>query len=46
MLRYLKFMRDRHDTAWNLGCKEDFSHRVVSDIDPSDLLPMKAIAIK
>ena len=25
---------------------EDFSHRVVSVVDPSDLLPLKAIAIK
>ena len=35
------------DTAWNLdGCKEDFSHRFVSVVDPSDLLPLKAIAVK
>ena len=35
------------DTAWNLdGCKEDFSHHVVSVVDPSDLLPLKAVAVK
>ena len=47
MLRCLKGRSCEIDTAWNLdGCKEDFSHRVVSVVDPSDLLPLKAIAIK
>ena len=47
MLRCLKGRFCEIDTAWNLdGCKEDFSHRVVSVVDPSDLLPLKAVAVK
>ena len=47
MLRCLKGRSCEIDTAWNLdGCKEDFSHRVVSVVDPSDLLPLKAVAVK
>ena len=47
MLRCLKGRSCEIDTAWHLdGCKEDFSHRVVSVVDPSDLLPLKAVAIK
>ncbi|MDC3185896.1 hypothetical protein OBA47_01510 [bacterium] len=47
IFRCLKGRFCETDTAWNLdGCKEDFSHRVVSVVDPSDLLPLKAIAIK
>ena len=47
MLRCLKGRSCEIDTAWHLdGCKEDFSHRVVSVVDPLDLLPLKAIAIK
>ena len=47
MLRCLKGRFCEIDTAWHLdGCKEDFSHRVVSVVDPSDLLPLKAVAVK
>ena len=47
MLRCLKGRSCEIDTAWNLdGCKEDFSHRVVSVVDPSDLLPLRAVAVK
>ena len=47
MLRCLKGRFCEIDTAWNLdGCKEDFSHRVVGVVDPSDLLPLKAVAVK
>ena len=47
MLRCLKGRFCEIDTAWNLdGCKEDFSHSVVSVVDPSDLLPLKAVAVK
>ena len=47
MLRCLKERSCEIDTAWNLdGCKEDFSHRVVSVVDPSDLLRLKAVAVK
>ena len=34
-------------TAWNLdGCKGDYSQRIVSVADPSDLLPLKSNDIK
>ena len=47
MLRCLKGRFCEIDTAWHLdGCKEDFSHRVVGVVDPSDLLPLKAVAVK
>ena len=47
MLRCLKGRFCEIDTAWNLdGCKEDFSHRVVGVVDPSDLLPLRAVAVK
>ena len=47
MLRCLKGRSCEIDTAWNLdGCKEDFSHRVVRVVDPSDLLPLRAVAVK
>ena len=47
IFRCLKGRFCETDTAWNLdGCKEDFSHRVVGVVDPSDLLPLKAVAVK
>ena len=47
ILRCLKGRFCEINTAWNLdGCKEDFSHRVVSVVNPSDLLPLKAISVK
>ena len=46
-LRCLEGRSCEIDTAWNLDdCKEDYSHRVVSVVDPSDLLPLKAVAVK
>ena len=33
--------------AWNLvGCREDYPHRFVSVVDPSDLLPLTSNEIK
>ena len=47
MLRCLTGRFCEINTAWNLdGCKECFSHRVISVVDLSDLLPLKAVAIK
>ena len=43
ILKCLKGRFCEEGTAWNLdGCKEDYSHRVVSVVDPSDLLPLKS----
>jgi len=47
ILKCLKGRFCEEGTAWNLdGCKEDYSHRVVSVVDPSDLLPLKSNEIK
>jgi len=47
ILKCLKGRFCAEGTAWNLdGCKEDYSHRVVSVVDPSDLLPLKSNEIK
>lgn len=47
MLRCLRGRFCEIDTAWNPdACKEDLSHRVVSVVNPSDLLPLKAVASK
>ena len=47
ILKCLKGRFCEVDTAWNLdGCKEDYSHRLVSVVDPSDLLPLKSNEIK
>ena len=47
ILKCLKGRFCEEGTAWNLdGCKEDYSHRIVSVIDPSNLLPLRSSEIK
>ena len=47
ILKCLKGRSCEEGTAWNLdGCKEDYSHRVVSVVNPSDLLPLNSNDIK
>ena len=47
ILKCLKGRFCEEGTAWNLdGCKEDYSHRIVSVIDPSNLLPLRSNEIK